>query len=104
MAHIHEDPVVHDVVREREVVAGDPAGISAGVLLAIAALLAIIVIGLAVLWTSPWDNGGGSTGPVDPGTSDNSGGSNAPSQPQDGGGTGSQDGGGTGGGEAPAQP
>jgi hypothetical protein len=99
MTHMHEPaPHSHDrTVVEREY----PA---AGLLVAIAVLAALVIIGLAVLWSAPWDDGDANTVPVDPPVTDDSGGPNAPSQPDGGGseGGGSNDGG-SGGGEAPAQ-
>jgi hypothetical protein len=77
---------------------------SDGLFLAAAALVALVIIGLAILWTQPWDDGDGASVPVDPPIIDDSGGGtgDAPAQPNDGGGSGT-DGGTDDGGGAPAQ-
>ncbi len=70
MAHSHApDPVVH---HDRQVI-DRGGGTGAGMLIAVAALIAIVVIGLAVLWAAPWDDDGGNT-PNIPDVTDNSGG------------------------------
>ncbi len=86
MAHTHTD--VHEV----DVIDRGSGGIGAGLMLAIATLLVIAVIGLAVLWTRPWDgNGSTNNNNTNPGISDNSGGGNGGST---GGGAGDNSGGG----------
>src|SRR4029078_6733658 len=100
MAHTHDD--VH---RDVEVIERDGgAGVTAGMLVAIGALIVFAIIALSVLYARPWDdNNSNNNTPNVPGISDNSGGggsgsgdSGAPS-----GGGGSDSGGG--GGDAPAQ-
>ena len=81
MSHAHHG---HDTVVERDVVRDDGNGIAAGLILAVAVIVFLAVIGLALLFTQPWDedgSGGGLNNPV-PGTND-------------GGGTGEGGGGGT---------
>jgi hypothetical protein len=89
MAHTHGDPHSY---REVDVI-DRGSGVSAGIMLAIAALLLIVVIGLAVAWSRPWNSGGtNNNNPNVPGISDNSGGGN--------GGSGGTNNGGGGGGQA----
>lgn len=97
MAHSHDPVVQHD----REVI--DNRGTGAGMLIAIAALIAIVVIGLAVLWSAPWDDDGDAT-PNVPDVTDNSGGG-VPVPDVDPGQGGGAPGGddNSGGGDAPAQ-
>ena len=72
MAHTHGDPHTY---REVDVI-DRGSGVSAGIMLAIAALLLIVVIGLAVAWSRPWNNGTSNNNPSVPGISDNGGGGN----------------------------
>jgi hypothetical protein len=106
MAHVHEP---HHV--DREVIyddTGRPFG--AGLAVALIALIVLALIAFAVLWSRPWDNGGGGS-PVNPnpGISDNNGGGGGTGGgTNNGGGTGgssggSSDGGSSGGGSQPAQ-
>jgi hypothetical protein len=96
MAHAHE-PHPHDttVVEDR----------GYGVFVALAAIIAIIVIGLAVLWSAPWDDDDSNDIVPNPDITDDSGDVPAPDvpapdvpAPDGGGGDGSGDGG-----EQPAQ-
>jgi uncharacterized membrane protein YgcG len=99
MAHTHHD--THDVIIDRE---GGP-GVTAGLIAAIAVILLIAVIGLAVLFSRPWDSGSNNT-PNVPGIQDNSGGGGGGNNGGDtgGGSGGDSSGGGSGGGDAqPAQ-
>lgn len=95
MAHTHETPG-HDttVVEDR----------GYGMFVALAAIIAVIVIGLAVLWAAPWDDDGGNDIVPNPDITDDSGGDvPAPDVPgTDGGGEGGGESGG-GSGEQPAQ-
>lgn len=69
MAHTHRD--VHDIdIVERD----GGSGLTAGVLVAIAALVVFAVIALAVLFARPWDDNGANNTPNVPGVTDNSGG------------------------------
>lgn len=72
MAHAHDDLHTH---REIEVV-DRGTGVGAGLMVAIAALLVVAIIGLAVVWSRPWDNGSSPNTNPNPGISDNSGGGN----------------------------
>lgn len=70
-----------------------------GLFIAIAAILAVVVIGLAVLWAAPWDDDGGNDIVPSPDITDDSGGVDVPAPDvpaPDGGGDNS-------GGEQPAQ-
>ena len=87
MAHTHD--VHHDVMVERD------GGLATGFVLGIVALLVLMVLAVALLWTQPWDSGSGSN---NPGITDNSGGGGG-----DGGGGGQQGGGTSDGGGQPAQ-
>ena len=82
MVHAHESAPLHE---HEAVVTRDYPG--AGLMLAAAALIAVLIIGLAVFWAQPWDDDGGvNTAPVDPAiTDDSGGGGDAPAPPQDGG-------------------
>lgn len=75
MAHMHDEPVIH---HDREVI--DRTGSGAGFLVGIAAIVAVVVIGLAVLWAAPWDENNTNTVPNVPDVTDNNGGA-APSIP-----------------------
>ena len=60
---------------DREVIVGSGAPFGTGLVLALAALLVLVIIAFALLWSRPWDNGGSSnSSPNVPGISDNSGG------------------------------
>ena len=100
MAHTHHD--THDVIIDRE---GGP-GVTAGLIAAIAVIVLVAVIGLAVLFSRPWDNGSSNNTPNVPGISDNSGGGGGGNGGGDTGGSsgGDPSGAGSGGGDAqPAQ-
>ena len=93
MAHTHSD--VHEVdVIDRD----GGTGLAAGVLLAVAAILVMGVIGLAVLFTRPWDDNSPNNNPTTaPGITDNGGGNNGTNN---GGGTNTGSGGAGGGSDA----
>jgi hypothetical protein len=101
MAHAH-DAHTHEVdVVER-------SGYGAGMMVAVATLLVLVVLGIVLLIAQPWDDGNGGTTPNVPGVGDNGGGGN-----NNGGGTtdgnnnsgsgGATDGGSGGGAQQPAQ-
>ena len=76
MAHVHEEPVVE---RETTIVDGGHGpgtGFGAGMMIAALAILAAVIIGLALLFTQPWDDDGANSSPTVPDTSDS-----APSVP-----------------------
>jgi uncharacterized membrane protein YgcG len=97
MAHTHHD--THDVIIDRE---GGP-GVTAGLIAAIAVIVLIAVIGLAVLFSRPWDSGNSNSTPSVPGISDNSGGGGGNSGGDTGNGSGGDSSGGGGGDAQPAQ-
>jgi len=85
MTHAHHSDV--------EIVEGERTGVASGLLLMIAALLIVMVIAFAVLWSRPWDSS--------PRTNDN----NVPAITDNSGQPGDQSGGGTGdSGSQPQQP
>jgi hypothetical protein len=57
MAHSHTYHDHDDVVVDRS------AGFPAGVLVALALLLVVLIVGLAVLFSAPWDDDGGARNP-----------------------------------------
>jgi hypothetical protein len=93
MAHTHGD-THSDTNTYREVdVIDRSSGIGPGLVLAIAALLLIVVIGLAVVWSRPWSSSGtnNNNNPSVPGISDNGGGgNNGPGGSDNGGSSGGQ--------------
>ena len=78
MAHIDE-PVVHRDTTIIEDGHTTGTGYGAGMMLGALAIVAAVIIGLALLFTQPWDdnNGGNTT----PGTSDSGGAPDAPDAP-----------------------
>jgi hypothetical protein len=92
MADVHHET---PVVRETHVVDGGGAGsgFGAGMMLGLLAIVAAVIIGVALLWTQPWNDDADSSAPSVPGVEDTVPDVPVPDVP----------GGGGGGGDEPAQ-
>jgi hypothetical protein len=73
---MHDEPAVHRDTTVIEDGHDAGTGFGAGMMVAALAILAAVIIGLALLFTQPWDDDSAGTNPNVPDTSDN-----APSVP-----------------------